>query len=250
MFNFKRSAKAIISESETESNYSDVITEIHKEFNSAGDELYESAVKLINANKVLNEDKVIRLKKLGFTSSKEVSEAEIILEQRKISEENVRLITYYRSRYPFNRFIGQEQVIAICSKYRLVYGEISKYTGFIPDKKLNDIERFSVNNEDIPMKVGSINTYGMNKGEIEWDGGEAAVKWSSIRARIEEPKGMIMCAPLKDMKLDQREFVRNYQILQAPKDPIVLQPVHGGFLIVAAWGDEASDPDVTNAINN
>lgn len=29
-------------------------------------------------------------------------------------------------------------------------------------------------------------------------------------------------------------------------DPVVLQPVKGGYLILTAWGDEASDPLVVN----
>ena len=33
-------------------------------------------------------------------------------------------------------------------------------------------------------------------------------------------------------------------------DPVVLQPVKGGYLILTAWGDEASDPIVINEINN
>ncbi|MBK8366268.1 MAG: hypothetical protein IPL10_02335 [Bacteroidetes bacterium] len=33
-------------------------------------------------------------------------------------------------------------------------------------------------------------------------------------------------------------------------DPVVLQPVHYGFLIVTAWGDEASDDIVVNPKNN
>ncbi len=33
-------------------------------------------------------------------------------------------------------------------------------------------------------------------------------------------------------------------------DPVILQPVKGGYLIVTAWGDEASDPDIINPIHN
>ena len=29
-------------------------------------------------------------------------------------------------------------------------------------------------------------------------------------------------------------------------DPVVLQPVKGGYLIITAWGDEASDEIVVN----
>jgi len=33
-------------------------------------------------------------------------------------------------------------------------------------------------------------------------------------------------------------------------DPIVLLPVSEGYIVVTAWGDEASDPIVVNESNN
>ena len=33
-------------------------------------------------------------------------------------------------------------------------------------------------------------------------------------------------------------------------DPVVLQEVRGGYLIITAWGDEASDPLIVNKNNN
>lgn len=33
-------------------------------------------------------------------------------------------------------------------------------------------------------------------------------------------------------------------------DPVVLQPIKNGYLIITAWGDEASDELVVNQINN
>ena len=140
MFNFK--SKEQKESNKESSNYSDVITQIHKEFNSIGDKMYEEAIEIIDALKITNEEKVIRLKKLGFTSSKEVQTAERIIQKKKISQEMVALITYYRMHYPFNKFITEEQVIAICKKYQLVYGDIIKFTGFIPEKNLQQIENF------------------------------------------------------------------------------------------------------------
>ena len=60
---------------------------------------------------------------------------------------------------------------------------------------------------------------------------------------------LLICAPIKDMKVDAWERISNYQIVPVP-DPVVLKEVKGGFLIVTAWGDEASDPNVVNEINN
>jgi hypothetical protein len=45
--------------------------------------------------------------------------------------------------------------------------------------------------------------------------------------------------------------LQDYKIIkQAIPDPVVLKAVKDGYLILAAWGDEASDPIVVNEINN
>jgi hypothetical protein len=54
-----------------------------------------------------------------------------------------------------------------------------------------------------------------------------------------------ICAPLKDMEVPQGKEVKGYKIQNIP-DPVVLHPVHGGYLIICAWGDEASDELVVN----
>ena len=56
---------------------------------------------------------------------------------------------------------------------------------------------------------------------------------------------MQICAPLKDMEVKSNQKVKGYKIMDIP-DPVVLQPVRGGYLIVCAWGDEASDEIVVN----
>lgn len=56
---------------------------------------------------------------------------------------------------------------------------------------------------------------------------------------------MKICAPLKDMEIPSTHKVNGYKVQHIP-DPVVLQPVNGGYLIVCAWGDEASDEIVVN----
>jgi len=53
-----------------------------------------------------------------------------------------------------------------------------------------------------------------------------------------------ICAPLKDMDTTGKEL-RDYKLVNHP-DPVVLQPVKGGYLIVTAWGDESKDELVVN----
>jgi len=49
--------------------------------------------------------------------------------------------------------------------------------------------------------------------------------------------------------LELKEGYKLERKIEIP-DPVVLQPVKGGYLILTAWGDEASDPLVMNEINN
>jgi len=57
-------------------------------------------------------------------------------------------------------------------------------------------------------------------------------------------------APEKDFILDRSYFINEYHIADTIEDPVVLCPVsYKGdkyYLIVTAWGDEASDVNVVN----
>ena len=59
-------------------------------------------------------------------------------------------------------------------------------------------------------------------------------------------------APLDQFMPDP--FVDGHRVGRLGKatapDPIVLQRVERGYLIITAWGDEASDPIVVNSKNN
>jgi hypothetical protein len=54
-----------------------------------------------------------------------------------------------------------------------------------------------------------------------------------------------ICAPLKDMEIPKNKKLVGHKIINIP-DPVVLQPVRGGYLIVCAWGNESSDEMVVN----
>lgn len=54
---------------------------------------------------------------------------------------------------------------------------------------------------------------------------------------------------LSEELYQEKEEEKRMKLLRE-EDPIVLCKVKGGYLIVTAWGDEASDPDVVNFNNN
>ena len=246
------------------SEYSDAITMVHKEFKEAGDKLFNEASEILESKKVLNMPKYQRLKALGFTAAKEVVEAERILSERKMHEDVVNLVQHYRMRYPFNKFITLEKVQEICQKYGLVYGPVSKYTGFIPEVKLSEMEKFKFKKEDgeLEFEFGSSwiseqelkTPWSVFPGskylddQKKYDESINAGKPMNDHCRYKDSEFLI-CAPLKNMNISSREQIINYKIVPVP-DPVVLKEVKGGFLIVTAWGDEASDPNVVNEINN
>jgi hypothetical protein len=61
--------------------------------------------------------------------------------------------------------------------------------------------------------------------------------------------GLFICAPENEMKtegLTKKGLFAFMETKRHIEDPVVLHPCKGGFLIVAAWGPEASDEDVVN----
>lgn len=73
----------------------------------------------------------------------------------------------------------------------------------------------------------------------------------------DEPKNYFICAPANQLNLKGHK-IEGYKTVKTSKgilskvddDPIVLCKVKHGYLIVTAWGNEASDVNVSNSIFN
>lgn len=251
-------------EVKNEPQYAEAIAMVHNEFETAGEKLYQEALGIINSTKLLNEEKVIRLQKLGFTATKEVVDAQKTLNERKLSEEMVETIKYYRDRYPLNKFITEDQIKEICKKYGLIYGKVSSYTGFVPQSSLDKMESCVIKDEDVPwtavyMGIYSRSDRAMSRNDIaEWkkehddiDANADFISFSSSSQDIERSREFLIAAPQKDFNISDKQKVNDFKIVNKPiPDPVVFAPVIGGYLIVTAWGDEASDPLVQNEIVN
>lgn len=136
---------------------SELIEEIHESFFTEVDSLLASAkiANSLDTDKQALIDKCLRLKALGFTSTKEVKEAEKEIERLDaLKEDNdkkqslIEAINYFSMKYPNYKFITEDSVKKICAKYGLIYGEIGRYIGTVPDKNLKHIEEFNVFEED------------------------------------------------------------------------------------------------------
>jgi len=272
----------LVKSSVEKSTYPKEVLEIHHEFETASDKLLEQAYEIINSQPVVNESKVNILKSLGFKQVKEVEESTEILNKTSLSKEQIELVQYYKQHYPFNKFITEEQVRIICHKYNLVCGNVDRFKGFVPEKNANEIVNFKLKSKESDVLITSNGLF-LENAEIRRDTGYFHIYkkdntdrfqyafqsengfdfYSSDRRNIFglsdlgdqrftiENKSLKICAPVKDMDISGLELVEGYKLEKKHiPDPVVLQPVKGGYLILTAWGDEASDPLVVNEVFN
>lgn len=263
----------------------EIIEEIHESFYSEVDKLLASA-KISNSLETNHQeliDKCKRLKALGFTNTKEVKEAEIEIERlNKLRQENeakkslIEAINYFSFKYPNYKFITEESVKKICSKYGLIYGSSSLYIGTIPNVNLKHIEDFKIDSDDDCHVEQDIfySSFGDSRiqrteylsgkkirlekeekekrfknGEYPFD--ELRINYSPYFRLIKKMCELEIAAPIKDFNTKGME-VENFKLEAKPMeyDPIVLKPVFFNnqkhYLIVTAWGLEASDELVVN----
>lgn len=261
--------------------YSKEVQEIHRAFHTAGDELIARAKEILKDKSRRDVLKAKRLKELGFTYA---TQADITEDLTKLNEGEIGIIEaeklhYYQIRYPNNKYITLDQVKAICEKYDLIFADICRYKGFVPDENLDDIERFKVDPNDIGTETAShYAPPGVTSLWLKLDGGASVLEYQkrNVPAKhhttaVKVNSGLKICAPEIDIKMVEFSAEINGQWYDLPKleslkmfdtklveggampepikvipDPVVLQPVHYGFLILTAWGDEASDEIVVN----
>lgn len=210
------------------------------------------------------------------------------LETENTIKDNLReAINYFSFKYPQYKFITEESVRKICEKYNLVYSEVSNYVGEVPDANLEHIENFKIDEADecylkivnfrglIGMRsdfLGVGNNRDINAISFA-DYKEAITPtpfdlnddlYSQKRAlRLQmsnhfsesyDKASLEICAPIKDFKKELMEL-KDFKLskIEIP-DPVVLKPVffkgRKHYLIVTAWGQEASDELVINQNHN
>lgn len=278
MFNFFNKSPKTETKAST-SNYPAIVDEIHNEFFTAGDNILDEAKSLLTQLETQDIAKGKRLAALGFGKTREAVAAIETENKLATTKEIAELVVYYKVNYPNNKFITEEQVKTICEKYGLVCGETSAYKGFVPESKLSLIEKFTLRDADMivgkltgssdsvwdefiryvsnneivgfwnkQIKKGDSATFVVN-GETKKAFSENINsnfgKYTYLKVSGFTNGSMQICAPLKDMEVKLNQRVVGYKIQNIP-DPVVLQPVRGGYLIVCAWGDEASDEIVVN----
>lgn len=225
--------------------------QIYNDVYSAQELLLQEAKKVLEDSPVYDQKRYDRLKKLaslGFQNAQEVHEFELLESKKKHLEELRERIEYYKRQYSLHKFIDEKSVIAICKKYALYLTKAHNYIAEIPEKNQNEIVAFKVKRKDVrtPYEVGGFNMLLNNHLGM--------LRWSAILDKDYNPmeemidgQDLLIIAP--EEKIDTYGLVKHGHKLMI-NDPIVLQPVQGGYLIVSSWGLEAGDPLVINPINN
>jgi hypothetical protein len=222
-----------------------IIMEIHNSYDSSVDKLLAEAKEILANCQTEDVVKGERLSKLGFVNSIKAKQSEEVLRKKAEAENQAKLIDYYKFNYPNQKFITREQVAEINKKYGLVCVTADCYKMDIPEKNLSEIEAFSLKEGDEVYNVYISNwkftqTYNFQpKGT--WSGRDVDIS-------VTEEPFYISCPPSEAIIKNGYSVREDGFILKDKeiKDPIVMKPVNGGFLIVSKWGLEASDEIVIN----
>jgi hypothetical protein len=253
---FKKVSTGVQTLVEPSKDMSEVIAEIHNEFDTATEKLLNRAKEILANEK--DTTKGERLDRLGFKSSKPAKEKSLDTSLKMVNKQLADNIEYFSQWYPNQKFITEEIVKEICKKYGLVFGLAYWYAADVPEKNIQEMEGFIFREEDGKKTTIYEKIYeNGSKAKLYWKLNEygrgdyviAPLDKMVGDYVIERPPYMI-CAPISDF---DEYYIKNYcRVEEGYKleanlvDPIVLQPVNGGYLIVTKWGLEASDEIVVN----
>lgn len=277
-----------------------IITEIHNEFDTAQDRLLDQANAILSSQKTSEITPVEsigeRLQKVGFVNVPVAKKANVIKEVKKkagqiavATKEQANLIQYYKSAYPFLKFLTDDELNRICDKYSLIHAPVGNYIKEVPEKNLRDIETAQpLNPKDIyktsyvlrsvdwwmstdPRYKDFVKNNLINKENIfdkepdEWDVqrycksigftiSSSSMYYNSAKFEKLDKSGLFIAAPKThfDLKgLSNKSKHGFFRVFEIEvKDPIVFRYVRGGIQVITKWGLEASDPALVLPINN
>lgn len=156
--------------------------------------------------------------------------------------------------YPLNKFIDRDSVERVCKKYKLILTEVSDYISDIPEKNQKEIVSFRFRQGDYrkpeEMDQGrGFDMYFFPRPYYIYDLLETAEDKKRKEDCMIKGKDLLIIVPAHKLNLTNKNLDGHIAVRKI-KDPIVLQPVNAGYLIVSSWGLEASDPEIINPIQN
>ncbi|HEY9485715.1 MAG TPA: hypothetical protein VIQ04_03655 [Nitrososphaeraceae archaeon] len=238
-------------------DHSATILEIHNSFNIAAE------LALAEARKIISQPSDDKMKDLadklvlsGFLRSPMAQKVNKMRAEVNRASKRAELVIKYQQKYPQYKLIFLDQVIGICNKYDLVFGDVSLYKGDVPEKNINEISDFKVQDED--TYYIRVSNYLIDRkditSEIVRSRGDYISKDIYIRMKNRENSHDIIqsvpffiCAPEKDMVTEDYKRNGAFLVKKQIPDPIVLHFISDdAFLIVSKWGLEGQDELLVN----
>lgn len=250
-----------------------IIEEIHASFDSAQDDLLKQAEKIL-ADNIIPESQRLKaenLRRLGFTSTKDVRVLNDLDRKTDESRRTAETIIHYRQKYPFLKFLTTQELDKICNKFGLVHAEVRHYIGDVPEKNLQEIQ------DAQKLEIADYPYAGRPAVFVNHKTGQKKHFHYEWEIYVDEPKILDEVKNKKDWVFDHDANKTFYPhpatvkplSIAAPKamfnvtsnmvqvgnelvtkDPIVFRYVRGGIQVLSKWGLEASDPSLLNPINN
>lgn len=248
MFNFLKTKQVAKQPTVIDTTIS-IDEQIYKDVYSAQELLLAEANAILSKPSGYNEEQYQRLHeihRLGFSNATEVKAFKEMDDERKKQEELKSKIEYYQQTYPLHKFINEDAVKTICKKYNLLLTMTSDYIAEIPEKNQKEIVTFRVKRKDIrePYEVYNEMFFMPRFHRPIFNDAKDYEAYQNERLC---GKNLLILAPEHKLKTEGK--IKDRHILKI-KDPIVLQPVNKGYLIVSSWGFEAGDELVVNANHN
>lgn len=228
--------------------------QLNSEINSVQELLLMEAKSIVEKKYSDEEIKVIEdLASLGFTRNKEYIDYEDWKRAKNVNK--------YAEAYPMHKFITEGAVKKICKKYGLLLADVGDYKSDIPFENQKAIVNFRVSDEHLESSYysGLINFEWMQRAmmpRMTWVDGQIVVERNedtitaidmAKKPQFSKAKNLKIIAPPSKLKMEGKK-IKGHCLID--KDPIVLQPVKDGYLIVTAWGFEAKDSEVQNPRHN
>lgn len=197
-----------------------------------------------------------RVRSLGFSNAK--------ITRYKLDPVVAGMINELKFKHPFYKFLTPDELVDVCKTWGLCWGKAELYKGELPEKNLQDIEKFSMGLIFQSYRNGEYSEYDhQDHNDLTWDyfsekqktrllQGYSVAKGPIFnRRRFRIPKFQFeILAPRKDFV--KGTFKKGVKIEPIVKDdPIVVTQVRPGvYAIVTAWGPEAEDLRIFNEIVN
>lgn len=242
----------------------EVVQEIHHKVLTSGDDCLKEANSILSSASTQNLELYEQMKKRGFGNAKEIKEKEAEIKQQAEARARAKLIADYAVRYPNKKFISTEEMDKICKDYKLLLGADQHYTGSIPERSMKEIVAFKLKEEDEIYYKGTWRAIeslkaDKTKGVIDWseiskdqymrdtNEGKNLVQNSKRTHYISNKDYFMVAAPKSMFQIEGMVQEGNtLKKVVEVDDPVCLQPVKFGYIIVAVWGEEIAIAKMQN----